>query len=216
MSDQYGNQPVTPNHNADEDAGIPAQPTVRLDDSSDINQTIDTAYPTGTPSEKDGDLGRELREMGQQLESAFRTVLESDRARQIQRDLSSGVQEIFSQLQVAVKRLQSDPRVQQAEERGRDLLSQAQQSKAVADLQETLTTGFAQLNAQLRKAVDRIESNLNQYEPDAADTVQRVTIEQEPPAAPATEHLTVETDDAAGTRTVGDGTTRRLDDTDRL
>src|SRR5262245_12871298 len=76
-----------------------------------------------------GDLTSELREMGQQLEAAFRAAIESDRAKQLQRDLAGGVREISSQIQTTLHSLQANPRVQQAEERGRQVLSQARESK---------------------------------------------------------------------------------------
>src|SRR5262245_13158904 len=72
-----------------------------------------------------GDLTTELREMGQQLEAAFRAAIESDRAKQLQRDLVGGVRELSGQIQTTLQSLQANPRVQQAEERGRQVLSQA-------------------------------------------------------------------------------------------
>src|ERR1700712_1263060 len=92
------------------------------------------------------DLLNELREMGQQLETAFRTAIESDRAKQLQKDITGGVRELTSQLKTAVKTVQTDPRFQQVEERGRQAVTQARDSKVVQDIQETVITGLAQLN----------------------------------------------------------------------
>src|SRR5262245_52923319 len=107
--------------------------------------------PNNQPGQRPGkdDLVGELREMGQQLEAAFRAAIESDRAKQLQRDLASGVHELSEQVKTAVKSIQSDPRVQQAEERGKQVVSQASQSKVAQDLQETIVSGIAQLNQQL-------------------------------------------------------------------
>ena len=126
------------------------------------------------------DLLDELREMGQQLETAFRTAIQSDRAKQLQQDIVGGVRELSSQVQSAVKSLQSDPRVQQAEQRGRQAVEQARESKVVQDIQETIVSGLAQLNTQLRKVVDRIENEVNKPSSPAS---QNVPVEQEPPAA---------------------------------
>ena len=132
-------------------------------------------------SNKDtSDLLDELREMGQQLETAFRTAIQSDRAKQLQQDIVGGVRELSSQVQSAVKSLQSDPRVQQAEQRGRQAVEQARESKVVQDIQETIVSGLAQLNTQLRKVVDRIENEVNKPSSPAS---QNVPVEQEPPAA---------------------------------
>src|SRR6476469_9748315 len=92
------------------------------------------------------DLLSELREMGQQLETAFRAAIQSDRAKQLQKDLAGGVREITEQLKTAAKTVQSDSRFQQAEERGRQAVAQARESKVVQDIQEPLVSGIAQLN----------------------------------------------------------------------
>jgi len=134
--------------------------------------------PGGEPARSGaGDLTTELREMGQQLEAAFRAAIESERARQLQRDLVGGVRELSGQIQTTLRSLQSSPRVQQAEERGRQVLSQARESKVVQDLQETIVSGIAQLNDQLRKLVDRLESDSSGQ---AGAPTQQVPIEQEP------------------------------------
>jgi len=111
------------------------------------------------PARGTNDLTVELREMGQQLEAAFRAALESERAKQLQRDLASGMRELSTQIQSALKSLQSNPRLQQAEERGRQVISQARESKVAQDLQDTIVSGIAQLNDQLRKLVDRLEND---------------------------------------------------------
>jgi hypothetical protein len=132
------------------------------------------ASPRGGAS----DLSNELREMGQQLEAAFRAALESERAKQLQRDLAGGMRELSTQIQSALKSLQSNPRVQQAEERGRQVFTQARESKVAQDLQDTIVGGIAQLNDQLRKLVDRIETDSTAQAGGA--TTQQVPIEHDP------------------------------------
>ena len=143
------------------------------------NKTPDPSQQPG--QDKDSpDLLRELREMGQQLETAFRTAVESDRAKQLQRDIVGGVRELAGQVQSAVKSLQTDPRVQQAEQRGRQAVEQARESKVVQDIQETIVSGLGQLNAQLRKVVERLDNEVNKT---ASTPTQNVPVEHEPPAA---------------------------------
>lgn len=141
--------------------------------------------PAGQPEpDKDQpDLVTELREMGQQIEAVFRAALESERAKQLQRDLAGGLRELTGQVQSALKNLQTNPRVQEVEERGRQAISQARQSKVAQDVQEALVNGISQLNERLRVVVDRIER-----EGGAAST-QQVPIEQEPPATGPTTRL---------------------------
>jgi hypothetical protein len=130
------------------------------------------------PDKDSSDLLKELREMGQQLETAFRTAIESDRAKQLQQDIVGGVRELAGQVQTAVKSLQENPRVQQAEQRGRQAVEQARESKVVQDIQETIISGLAQLNTQLRKVVERIDQEANKPSGPAS---QNVPVEHEPP-----------------------------------
>jgi heparin binding hemagglutinin HbhA len=131
--------------------------------------------PAGDP-DRDvvADLQRELREMGRQLGTAFQATIESDRAQRIQADIAAGVRELSTQVQTAIDNVQKDPRVQEAEERGRKALSQARESKVAQEMQELLVNGISQINLQLRKLIERIEN-------DAKPTgTQQVPIDQEP------------------------------------
>ena len=124
--------------------------------------------------------------MGQQLETAFRTAVQSERAKQLQQDIVGGVRELATQVQSAVKTLQDDPRVQQAEQRGRQAVEQARESKVVQDIQETIVSGLAQLNSQLRKVVDRLDNEVNKP---ASTPTQNVPVDHEPPATGETTRL---------------------------
>jgi heparin binding hemagglutinin HbhA len=139
------------------------------------------------PDKDSGDLLNELREMGQQLETAFRAAIQSDRAKQLQKDLAGGVREITEQLKTAAKTVQNDTRFQQAEERGRQAVAQARESKVVQDIQETLVSGIAQLNEQLRKVVDRLQSEVNA--PSSVSSSQNVPVDDESAATGETTRL---------------------------
>ena len=147
--------------------------------------TPNNTGPQQQPGAGKDDLVAELREMGQQLEAAFRAAIESDRAKQLQHDLASGVRELSAQVKTAVKSVQANPRIQQAEERGKQVVSQAvsqaQQSKVVHDIQETMVRGIAQLNDQLRKLVDRIENEPSGSS--GSSGTQNVPVEGETPPA---------------------------------
>ena len=134
-----------------------------------------------------GDLLNELREMGQQLETAFRAAVQSDRAKQLQKDLAGGVREITEQLKTAAKSVQNDTRFQKAEERGRQAVAQARESKVVQDIQETLVSGLAQLNEQLRKVVENLQSEGNT--PSSGSTAQNVPVDDESAATGETTRL---------------------------
>lgn len=121
-----------------------------------MSQPENNESQQGQPQQPNNDLGSELRELGQQLEQAVRSALESDRAKQVQSDIASGMKEIGAQLQHAVKALQENPKVQELVQKGEQAVGQAQQSKAAQDLQDTLSRGIAMLNEQLAGFVSRI------------------------------------------------------------
>ncbi|MEI8308083.1 MAG: hypothetical protein WCF99_13570 [Chloroflexales bacterium] len=102
-------------------------------------------------------ISEELHELGQQIEQAVRSALETERAQQLQRDIAAGMQEIGSQMQSALKAIQDDERVKDLAERGQQALSQAQQSQAAKDFQEALTRGISQLNDQMAAFVSRLQ-----------------------------------------------------------
>ena len=134
------------------------------------------------------DLVDEIREFGNQVEAAFRAALESERTRQLQRDLMGGLKELSSQLKTVVKGAQENPRVQQASDRGKEVLRNAQHSKTAQDLQETLVSGITQLNVQLRKLVDRLETS--ETETVTTTTTQHIPVEHSnTPAEGATVRL---------------------------
>jgi len=135
------------------------------------------------PEKESPDLLSELREVGQQIEAAFRAFVESDRARQMQTDVARSVREVASVMRDAAQKLQADPRIQQAEERGRQAIDRARESQAFHDLQEALVNGLSHLNVQLRKLVEKLE----------ADRVAS--------SNPPTEHIPVDQEPATGETT---------------
>lgn len=112
--------------------------------------------PGDQKNQPQGDLGSELRELGQQIEEAVRSALASERAKQIQADIASGMKEIGAQLQNALKSIQENPQVQQLVQRGEQAVNQAQQTKVAHDFQETLARGIAALNDQLTEFTNRM------------------------------------------------------------
>ncbi|MGQ9613964.1 MAG: hypothetical protein ACUVSL_10950 [Chloroflexus sp.] len=104
------------------------------------------------------DLAAELHELGQQIEAALRSALESERARQLQQELLNGLRAVNEQVQTATKMIAENPRVQELAERGQQALHQLQQSQATHDLQQTLARGIAQLNEQLAELIKRMQS----------------------------------------------------------
>ena len=179
----------TEKQNSSDDLANPSE-EVRSEQASQPQAAANASAASGVTPDIADDLMQEIREFGSQLEAAFRAALESERTKQLQRDLMGGLKELSAQVKTAVKSVQENPRVQQASERGKEALRNAQSSKTTQDLQETIVAGVAQLNVQLRKLVERLET------PDAETPVSTIP----------TQHVPVETDATSAT-----GPTTRLD-----
>ena len=66
-------------------------------------------------------------------------------------------------------------------------MAQARESKVVQDIQETLVSGLAQLNEQLRKVVENLQSEGNA--PSSGSTAQNVPVDDESAATGETTRL---------------------------
>lgn len=122
------------------------------------------------------DLARELRDLGQQLEQSLRGVVESEQAKNLQRNLLAGLRELSTQMQTGLNALKENPRVQTLAERSQQAVAQAQESAAAKDFQETLARGVAFLKEQLASFNARQKS---QGATPADTGAQRLTIEHE-------------------------------------
>lgn len=141
-----------------------------------MSQPEDTNSNQSQPHQ--ADLGNELRELGQQIEQAVRSALESERAHQLQKDIMLGMREIGVQVQSALKAIQEDDRVRNLAERGQQAISQAQQSQSAKDFQEALTRGISQLNDQLSAFVTRLQTPPEATPPTTGETT-RLDIEDD-------------------------------------
>lgn len=104
------------------------------------------------------DLGSALRELGQQLETAFRAAIDNEHTRQVQQELVSGFRNLGEQVQSALKTIAEDPRLQELAERGQQKLHELERSQAAQELQHALAQGIDQLNKQLAEFIRRIQT----------------------------------------------------------
>ncbi len=119
-------------------------------------QTPNAGQPE--PQKETPDLTAELREMGQQLEALFRAFIESERTKQMQTMIAKSVRDLAAVVRQTAEKIQTDPRFQQVEDRGRQALERARESQVFHDVQETLVNGLEQINAQLHKLVEKLEA----------------------------------------------------------
>lgn len=104
------------------------------------------------------DLGSELRELGNQIEQAIRSALNSETSKTIQRDFSRGLGEVGKQMQTALKAIQDNVNLQDLAGKGQQAIEQVQESNLVKELQEALTQGVSKLNEQLGVFIARTQA----------------------------------------------------------
>jgi uncharacterized phage infection (PIP) family protein YhgE len=111
----------------------------------------------GNPEPQGSELGSALSEMARQIEAVLRAAITSDRAKELQDQVTTSVKQLAANVENTVQSVQSDPRIQRVEERGREAWEQLQQQDVVQNVQYTLTTGLTQLNERLRKLAEGLE-----------------------------------------------------------
>lgn len=158
---------------------------------SEQQETPPEETPVTKPASPPPDLAKELRELAQQLEHAFRGVVEGENAKKLQRDFVSGVREIGNQMQTGLNSLKDNPRVQTLAERGQQVVSQAQEAQAAKDFQESLARGVAFLKEQIASFNARQEQTAAAPATTTPTDTQSVTIvqEEEPPVTGETTRL---------------------------
>ncbi len=103
------------------------------------------------------ELEHELRQLGLRMQEAINSAINSESARNIQRDVSTAFNDIGKQVQNTFHSVWEKPEVRNLSERGQEAVSQVQQSQVVKDFQETLATGVSKLNEQLGVFIQRMQ-----------------------------------------------------------
>ena len=137
-------------------------------------ETQPTAEPT--TNQERSELMAELQQLGQQLESTFKAFVAGP-GQTIRREVTEAFQELGTQVQRAVAAVQEKPQTAELEQKARRALHQATEKPFVREVEETLVTGVQQINTQLRKLVDRMESQAPQQS--ATGPTQKLYVEDE-------------------------------------
>lgn len=148
------------------------------------DQTPNAGQPE--PQKETPDLATELREMGQQLETLFRAFIESERTKQMQATVAKSVRDLAAAMRQTAEKIQTDPRFQQVEDRGRQALERARESQVFHDVQEALVTGLEQINTRLQKLVEKLEAERAASAQTAQQGEVNPPVEHVPLEAPAT------------------------------
>lgn len=144
---------------------------------SDMQQQQPEGAESTVQNERNELVG-ELQQLGQQLETTFRAFVAGP-GQTIKREVSEAFQELGTQVQRAVSVIQQRPEAAGLEQKARRALQQASEKPIVREVEDTLVSGVQQINVQLRKLVDRLETQSSSNAPSSAAATQRLVIEDE-------------------------------------
>lgn len=144
---------------------------------SDMQQPQQSDTDATTNNERN-ELATELQQLGQQLESTFRAFVAGP-GQTIKREVGEALQEMGAQVQRAVSAIQARPETAELEQKARRAIQQVGEKPVVREVEETLVSGVQQINTQLRRLVERLETQSSPASPASGATTQRLVIEDE-------------------------------------
>jgi hypothetical protein len=124
---------------------------------------------------KDSQLMDELQSLGNQLATAVKSLWDSEESRKLRQEIGDGFVELGKQIDDAVKTAQDSEAAKEFTEQIKDTVDKARESDVAGQVERNLVTGLHQLNAELSKFVDSL------------DTGKTSPVEAEGEAAPADE-----------------------------
>ncbi|HIC90414.1 MAG TPA: hypothetical protein EYP04_13565 [Anaerolineae bacterium] len=136
---------------------------------------------------KEESVVEELTELGRQLAAALRTAWQSEERRQLEQELSEGLNALAQELDEAIKAAKESPATEELRRHAEKVVQTAQETPLGQELREGLLTGLRTLNAELSRLTEKLQ-------------------EQQRGASPArpAQEVPIETEEAADTGTAGE------------
>lgn len=110
----------------------------------------------------DGQVLEELQNLGQQLATAVRSLWESEESRKLRQQIGDGVVRLGQQIESAVESAQDSDAVRKLGSQAKESVDRARESDVVSRLEQSLISGLQELNRQVSKLVDSMESRAPQ------------------------------------------------------
>lgn len=116
-----------------------------------------------------GDLSDELKRLGEQLGETVKAAWESDVSRNIQRQLSEGLEQMAQELNRASQRAAESEEAERLKAQARRVADTARESDIGRELREGLVTGLREMNRALDRAIERMRKEGGAGEPPAGN-----------------------------------------------
>jgi hypothetical protein len=114
-----------------------------------------------TEEQKSGSqLVDELESLGSQLVAAVKALWDSEDSRKLRREIGDGFVQLGQQVDEAIKQAQDSEAAKEFKGQVKETMDKARESDVAAQVQSNLVSGLHQLNAELAKFVDSMESKV--------------------------------------------------------
>jgi hypothetical protein len=110
----------------------------------------------------------EFQSLGGELALAFKAMWEHDDSRKLRQELRTGFTELGRQVDSAIQTAQESETAQQFGEQVKDTVDKARESDLAAKMEEGVVTGLRELNTEISKFVNSIDSDRHASDPEAA------------------------------------------------
>jgi len=100
-----------------------------------------------------GEIVEELQALGEQLVTAVKALWDSEDARNVRQEIGDGFVELGHQVDEAIKTARESEATKEFEAKVKQTVDKARESDVAGQVQEGLTTGLRQLNAEISKWV---------------------------------------------------------------
>lgn len=114
-----------------------------------------------------GDMGQELRRLGEQLGQTATAAWGSETSRTIRSQIGDALNEMVQQLDAAAKKIAAHEETQKLRQQAERVVDSVRESEIREEIQEGLLTGLKELNAQLEKVVKKLDQQESEEEPPA-------------------------------------------------
>jgi NAD dependent epimerase/dehydratase family enzyme len=112
-----------------------------------------------TEEQKSGnEILEELEALGQQLATAVKSLWESEDSRRLRQQIGEGFLELGQQIDTAIQSAQESETAKQFSEQVKETMEKARESDITTKVEQGLVSGLRQLNVQIEKLVESLQT----------------------------------------------------------
>jgi hypothetical protein len=106
-----------------------------------------------------GEIRSELESLGEQLVATFKAAWSSSESRKLRQEIGDGFVQFGQRVDEAMKAAQDSQAAKELRDQVKETMDKARESDVAGKVQQSLVSGLQQLNAELAKLVDSLQSS---------------------------------------------------------